>query len=272
MKSSIGAVIVSCLAFAVTGNCFAQSDLPVAKATSETRVDTSIPETTQQYDEDAWKEGERITHLGFKALADKKPVAALDYFRKALPLHICFTEDYLGMAKAFEQLGKWRPAIKAYRMALFDRQSTLNLAGGTEGTDNLLSYAAVCLKASEQALAYDALIKATAEINTHVKHSIPLQIPDLQLLTPSDIKAYITLGFAADKIYNFHDDKSALPYLEQVISLKPHWSLAQFYKGVALSSLRRNTEAKAAYQKAVELDKDDGTIKATALAAIQEIR
>ena len=61
MRPSIGAVIIIYLALAGTAApCFAQSGAPAAKTTApqaaatkqatEDRVDTSIPETTQQYD------------------------------------------------------------------------------------------------------------------------------------------------------------------------------------------------------------------------------
>jgi tetratricopeptide (TPR) repeat protein len=177
------------------------------------------------------------------------------------------------MAKAFERLGKWKPAQVAYQRALFPANASADLASGNEGIENLLSYANVSLKLGQVNVAYDALTAAIALVNAELDKGVPpLAIPARTMTTPSDMKSYIALGFALKNTYGTHQFKDALPFLDAALLLKPRLPAIHLHKGRLMQILHRPDEARNAYLQAAKFDTGDGAIRSAALEAVKGLR
>lgn len=268
--------LACCLLIAIVmpyGDAFPQNQ----GAKNALRLDTSVPDVTQQYDSNAWKEGQRLTTLGWKALDSKNPVEALGYFRQALPLHLSYEDNYLGIAKSFEQLGKLRPAMQAYQKALFKNSGTTFLGGGTQGAGNMLAYAGVCTKLGELKLAKVAYIEAAKVLNEPLPQWLPkLPVENTEVWSANDIKSAVLLALAVHTERNTSSNNGehhtkALSYLDQSASLKPRWAVTHMYRGRILEWLGKKSDAKNAYNRAADYDDANGRIKAAALESLDKL-
>ncbi len=225
------------------------------------RRDPKIPAAVYE----AYPNSYKLSKLGEEALNRKEYASAKTLFTKALALYKGNLDCVLGLGEASVGLGNLTEATKYYQRIVFPPPSE----GSSMSSDPIirLQYAIVLSRSHNWDKAVSLYKDAIARIPIGGGDKLPYQkfVFKQDEIDSSKLEAIANIQIGLrDPRHRALSKEEKLEHFKEAARLEPNLAIAQFYYGYGLEHVGKNSEAKAAYQKAVRLSEPNSYLNSQA--------
>jgi|GEM_PF-4783541 len=221
---------------------------------------TELPETPEQ--KAFWTSVYTAADEGDQLLQEGRREEAIAKYRECLSLDAANGRAWVGLARAFEGLGRRQEALEAYRTLTFHPVKKRSLGMVADALDVQMDYVTLCLRMKLWEEAVQVYEAARPRMDLGPDRP-PFPHFEARRYQPAQLGAAARMATATVYLR-----KGKYPEAEaecrEAIRLRPDSALAHYALGIAQEVANRPLEARAAFQKAIDLAGRDAAIRKAA--------